>query len=459
MSKYDDNAFADSSAAVSEFEGLPAPQKASHVSTGLNSSLLPGYSVLAKCMIGSGLLLLAYTVCDSGWVLGILSCVIAAAATYLSLHLLAVVAINFKRLDSASNQPLSFLRICSTLSPRMRPVVDVAIALKCLGAGSAYLIFVADLGFDLYKEVVYSSSASSGSTAPPTLMDSYLFASVVMLGVVGCFAYLCFQKAISNTKIFNLVGLLAMMYVVLLAIAYVDWQPELTQMWPSNTNKVIDKLPTFIFAFTCHQNLFGVIDDLANPTVKRVSLISGLATLTGFVLFMICIIFPYGSFGKDVKENFLKNYLNSDDKQMDYPAFVGCVAACIAVAISFPLQMLPMRRSMTALLYGTKGVPEQDEKRVRMMVSGAVQLATLGIALLATKFFKKALSQVMSITGLIGGNMLCFVFPAWLYICAVKQGLIPPAASSRPLYVAACGLLAGSLALYPLCFLAKLQVF
>ena len=428
-----------------------------------DSSILPGYSVLAKCMIGSGLLSLAFTVKDSGWVIGLLCCVVAAAATYLSLHLLCVVAVYFKKHEvekSLQSQPLSFLRISSLLSPRMQPVVDVAIALNCLGAGSAYLIFVASLAYDLYKEVVLSKKTGAAAGAgTDDLVDSFVFSLGVMVLVVGCFAYLCFQQAVSNTKIFNIVGLLAMLYVVLLTIVYVDWNPqEPTSMWPSDVTAVIDRLPTFIFAFTCHQNLFGVIDEFNAPSVKRVSLLAGLATLTGFLLFTICIIFPYGTFGGRVADNFLKNYLASDDHEIDYAAFVGCIAACVAVAISFPLQMLPMRRSLTALIYGTKGVAADQEKRVRFMLSATVVLSTLGISVLAVKFFKDALSQTMSITGLIGGNMLCFVFPSWLYIQAVKQQLIPPHATSRSLYLAACGLLIFSLALYPLCFIAKLKL-
>jgi ABC-type dipeptide/oligopeptide/nickel transport system permease component len=177
--------------------------------------------------------------------------------------------------------------------------------------------------------------------------------------------------------------------------------------------------------------LFGVIDDFKRPSVRKVSTISGLATLTGFVLFTICIVFPYGSFGRKVESNFLRNYLASDDGKLDVPAFVGCVAACVAVAVSFPLQMLPMRRSVTALVYGAKGVPEVRIVWVHALRNISVPMVTVialsyarlleGAVLTETVFAWPGLGRYLT-TALLAADMNA-VLGATIVVGAIFVGI------------------------------------
>ena len=103
-----------------------------------SDSILAGYSVLAKSMIGSGMMLLASACAVSGWVLGLGLLFGAALCTFMSLYFLSAVSL----LYHSSSSSLSYLRLCSELLPkRFRRVMDVAVILKCIGASTAYLIF------------------------------------------------------------------------------------------------------------------------------------------------------------------------------------------------------------------------------------------------------------------------------------------------------------------------------
>lgn len=405
-------------------------------------SILPGFSVLAKSMIGSGMLCLAATCKEFGWTLGLTSAFIAALLTVFSLNLLSSVAMPFY-----GGTPLSFLKICTSLSPRFRPVVDIAIAAKCLGAAVAYLIFTGDMISKLTETILISHYPGTADPMKSALgLDVTNLNRIVQACVVFCLAPFCYCKAITSTKISNLFGLACMLYITVLAVAKADFNMENTDMWPRDIFAMLEKLPMFIFAFTCHQNLFGVIDDLSTPTVRTMTVISASSTITGLLLFLVVMVFPYGTYGRSVNDNFMRSMLSENTDDM--AVIVGCVLASMSVSISYPLQALPMRRSLVALIYRNQTLSPSKEVAVRYALSTLIVLTTLGLGLV----YPTGLGPVMALTGLIGGNLICFVMPSWLFIQAVRQNVV----SASPVkYSLAVALFIFSLLLYPVCLGSK----
>jgi len=408
-------------------------------------SMIPGYSVLAKSMIGSGMLGLAAACQAFGWALGLAAAIFAGLLTFLSLHLLAMIAIPFQ-----GGTPLSFLKICSSLSPRMRPVVDIAIAAKCLGAAVAYLVCTGDMISNLVLTIMLETYGTQAGVEKSLGLSILSLNRIIQACVVFCLAPFCYCKSITSTKIANLFGLACMLFITVLAIVKSDFDSAAeTHMLPTNIFKLFEKLPVFIFAFTCQQNVFGVIDDLQKPSVKTMSVVSATSTFTGIILFLVVMVFPYATYGDAIDSNFLKTMLHNNPN--DSMVIVGCVLASVAVSISYPLQALPMRRSLVALIYGSQTLDEAKEVRVRYILASLIVVTTLGLGLL----FPTGLGTVMEMTGLIGGNLICFVMPSWLFIQAVKKGVVK---SSPKLYSASWGLFIGSLLLYPLCLGSKAYI-
>merc|ERR1719331_3785839 len=78
-----------------------------------------------------------------------------------------------------------------------------------------------------------------------------------------------------------------------------------TSVGPPHAIEVLTTLPVFIFSFTCHQNLFPVANEIQDPSVRRLGLVSGSAVLTAVFLYGVCIVLGYSVFGHDIKQNFL----------------------------------------------------------------------------------------------------------------------------------------------------------
>ncbi|KAF4721511.1 hypothetical protein FOZ63_009538, partial [Perkinsus olseni] len=85
------------------------------------------WTVLSKTMIGTGMLTLAYGFSKCGWVLGFVLLAFAAAGAVFTLHLLGCLAMR------SPTRHVTFYTIAEDCAPWSRWIVDLAIAVKCIG--------------------------------------------------------------------------------------------------------------------------------------------------------------------------------------------------------------------------------------------------------------------------------------------------------------------------------------
>ncbi len=381
------------------------------------SSLFGGYTILAKSMMGSGLLGVAAACAQTGWVLGCIIAIIIPLLTFLSLHLLAVVAIEGNDLKT---QPLTFFKLCESILGKFGGwFVEITLILKTFGASIVYL----QVAGSMLATLIYSPDSMSISKQALTRL--------IQVGIAAFFSPFCFMEKISNTRYVNAIGLCCLFYILIVACIYFDPSSVAaeTSLPPLSFLGVLSKLPVFFFAYCCHQNVFLCISETKNATIKRVDIIMGLACITGFIVYVPVQMFPYATFGKTVQDNFINNL-----PQNDLVTKIACACAAISVCISFPLQILPLRNSVCSLMLPS-GKPSMW---VRIIVAGTAILLSLGIALAVS-----SLGIVMAITGLIGGCTICYLAPSLLYVRRFKR--------DHTLWYLAASLLGLSLALYPLC--------
>jgi len=201
-----------------------------------------------------------------------------------------------------------------------------------------------------------------------------------------------------------------------------------------NILSAMSSFPTFIFAFACQMNVFQIANELKNPTVKRMNIISIASTVTGATIYVPIMIAPLLSFGKGIKEN----YLQSLDIQ-NVPVQIAYMLAALSVSISYVLQVHPLRRSILALYYKDRIPSDKEERRDRIVVVAVALLATFGLAIGVKK-----IDVVTNFTGLIGGNTMCYLMPSWLYLrhYGFRKNLFGKLV---------LGLLIFAIILYPLC--------
>jgi amino acid permease len=215
------------------------------------------------------------------------------------------------------------------------------------------------------------------------------------------------MKEMSGTKIANLVGLTCLLYIVITTFVYCDLHSASTDLlYMDNFLSAVGSFPTFIFAFACQMNVFQIANELKNPTVKRMNVVSASSTLTGLIIYIPIMIIPFLTFGNSIEPNYLTNL-----DQSKIPVQIAYIFAAISVSISYVLQVHPLRRSILSLYYGSRAPPKSEEKRNRYIVVSAILIVTFGIAVGLDK-----IDVVTNFTGLLGGNTMCFLMPAILYL-------------------------------------------
>ena len=108
----------------------PAP---SHVGASVGSGVLN----MSNTILGAGMLALPHALAQSGLLVGLLLLALFAALSLLGLHLLSAAA-------DLAGRPSSFYAVAEKAVPGSGLLIDAAIAVKCFGVATAYLIIVGD---------------------------------------------------------------------------------------------------------------------------------------------------------------------------------------------------------------------------------------------------------------------------------------------------------------------------
>lgn len=215
-----------------------------------NGTILSSFYNLANTILGSGMLGLPYAYSRAGWLLGSFYLIISATIASFSLHLLTICALT-------QSMPSSFHKVGKSVFSSASILIDLAVAIKCFGVATSYLIVIGDL----MPAVFVSNSA-----IPLIFKDRRLWITLFFIVVTG----LSFLKNLNSLKFTSFMSIL---FVVLLTILIATYSMNLSYLDPcesiSSTDtcrggitvatlnpSTLSVFPIFIFSFTCHQVIF-----------------------------------------------------------------------------------------------------------------------------------------------------------------------------------------------------------
>ncbi|KAF4705127.1 hypothetical protein FOZ62_004687 [Perkinsus olseni] len=385
------------------------------------------WTALSKTMIGTGMLALAYGFSKCGWVLGFVLLILSGVGACFTLHLLNILAMR------SSTRHVSFFTIAEACAPWSRWIVDVAIAVKCIGVGISYI----QVSGDTISHVIGVWS----NHAP----DDTLRRAMVVLAVLVLAAPVCFARSISKTVIVNVLGLLAITYVVVLVVALTDYNSGVVTRWDlpptASFSSVLSVVPTFIFAFTCHQNILLCAEDMKDRSQRKLDVVAFASEAAALVLFIPAIIFPYLDFGENTRSNVVLDY----DVEHNIAVQVGYLFLGVAEAAAYPLQLFPARKSLLVLLTRAQPVSPKAEFRFRIVLTTSILILTAGIAVSV-----RSLGVTLSFVGIIGSNTICFIMPTFFYCVTMHKADV----KKGPKWVLSAVVFLMTVALLPICLSA-----
>ncbi|GAN08829.1 amino acid transporter [Mucor ambiguus] len=355
---------------------------------------------LANTILGTGMLAMPSAMASVGILPGILLIAFSALASGTGLYFLTRCAAR------TEGRNASFFAISKLTWPKVAVLFDLAIAIKCFGVAVSYLIIIGDL----MPQVV--GSFSNHASIAYFLTDRRFWITVFMLTLV---LPLSFLRKLDSLKYTSLVALVAVVYLCVI-VTYHYYSPtypsppqDAIQLGTFSIN-VLGHIPVFVFAFTCHQNIFSVYNELKDNSKQSITNVITVSIGSSTLIYEAIAILGYLSFGKDVRGNIIMEYPPS------YFVAGGRLAIVILVIFSYPLQAHPCRASLDKVLAwgsasarGSKVPPPPSAFKYFAMTTSILILSYI-VAITVTE-----LDLVLSFVGSTGSTTISFILPGLFY--------------------------------------------
>ncbi|KAF2454158.1 transmembrane amino acid transporter protein-domain-containing protein [Lineolata rhizophorae] len=289
---------------------------------------------LLNTIVGAGILAMPSAMSHMGILLGTVVILWAGLTAGFGLYLQTRCA---QYLDRGT---ASFFALSQITYPNAAVVFDAAIAIKCFGVGVSYLIIIGDL----MPGVARGFSDHAGEIS--FLVDRQFWITAFMLIVIP----LSFLRRLDSLKYTSVVALISIGYLVILVLAHFikgdtlqDRGPVRPVTWAGPV-PALASFPVIVFAYTCHQNMFSILNEIANNSHLRTSLVVAASIGTAASLYIFVAITGYLSYGDNIGGNIVSMYAPS------VATTVGRAAIVVLVMFSYPLQVHPCRASVDAVL-------------------------------------------------------------------------------------------------------------
>jgi len=282
-----------------------------------------------------------------GLSLGVVLVIVSGLLSAYGLNLLAKTADFVSRRNETAHDkvPASFFGCASLTYPRLAFWINVAIAVKCFGVACSYLIIIGDLvpqiliGFGYHDDV---------------FLNRRIWITLATVFVVFPMAMMRKLDALKYTSV---VAMMAVAYLVVIVVhGFVEayFQDPQVFLRPENGWDTVDfgfkwsgaltSLPIFVFAFTCHQNLFSVYEEIETPTVPRMNIVITQSIGISAAVYQVVGILGYLTFGSSVLPNVILNYASGR------LVLGGRIFLVILQVCSYPLLSHPCRHCLNEVL-------------------------------------------------------------------------------------------------------------
>ncbi|KAG9340316.1 hypothetical protein JZ751_021763 [Albula glossodonta] len=176
-------------------------------------------------------------------------------------------------------------------------------------------------------------------------------------------------------------------------------------------------IPILAFAFVCHPEVLPIYTELRNPTKKRMQAIANTSILGMFVMYLLTAIFGYLTFYSNVEAELLHTYSKVDP--LDKLVLCVRVAVLVAVTLTVPVVLFPIRRALLQLLF-----PEKPFHWARHIGIAVTLLFLVNLLVI----FVPNIRDIFGIIGATSAPSLIFILPGLFYLriaaCFMSLGFV-----------------------------------
>ncbi|KAL2283856.1 hypothetical protein FJTKL_09621 [Diaporthe vaccinii] len=396
------------------------PKRGRSPKGGGQASMMSSNINLLNTIVGAGTLAMPHAMSQMGMLLGTFIIVWSGITSAFGLYLQARCA---RYLDRGSS---SFFALSQLTYPNAAVIFDAAIAVKCFGVAVSYLIIIGDLMPGVVR------GFNEAADRVPFLVDRNFWITAFMLIIIP----LSFLRRLDSLKYTSVIALISIGYLIVLVVYHfasdsVENRGEVSYIAWNGAVSFLSSLPVVVFAYTCHQNMFSVINEIKDNTPASIVGVISSSIGSAASIYILVAITGYLTFGNTVLGNIVMMYPSSA------ASTIGKAAIVVLVMFSVPLQVHPCRASLDAVLRwrpnrAHRGPDSPSNRSLLPNSSGptdshgapAVSMSDMRFALLTTVIIVLAyitsltvsqLDRVLAYVGATGSTSISFILPGLFY--------------------------------------------
>uniref|UniRef100_A0A8C6XJN9 Solute carrier family 38 member 5 n=1 Tax=Naja naja TaxID=35670 RepID=A0A8C6XJN9_NAJNA len=184
-------------------------------------------------------------------------------------------------------------------------------------------------------------------------------------------------------------------------------------------------IPILAFAFVCHPEVLPIYTELRRPSKRRMQSVANVSILAMFSMYLLTAIFGYLTFYGNVEAEMLHTYIRVDP--LDKLILCVRLAVLLAVTLTVPVVLFPIRRAIQQLLF-----PKKDFSWIRHVIIAFCLLFIVNLLVI----FVPNIKDIFGVIGATSAPSLIFILPSIFYIRIIPNEKEP--LRSRPKIQAAC---------------------
>ncbi|XP_051965033.1 sodium-coupled neutral amino acid transporter 5-like [Xyrauchen texanus] len=375
---------------------------------------------LSNAIMGSGILGLAYAMANTGIVLFIILLISIALLSAYSIHILlktaGVVGIRaYEQLGARA------------LGPPGKVLAACIITLHNVGAMSSYL-FIVKIELPYIIQGLMGIPDNNQWYVDGRYLIIFVSVFVILpLAFMKRLGYLGYTSGFSlSCMVFFLISVIYKKFVSECSEEHCNNDIMLNQTINNSTSNIAKlvtfnpqtafTIPIIAFAFVCHPEVLPIYTELKKPTKQRMQNVANISIMAMFVMYLLTAIFGYLTFYESTDSELLKMYSKSDTLML-------CVrlAVLVAVTLTVPVVLFPIRRAVLQLLF-----PDKPFHWVRHISIAVFLLFVVNLLVI----FVPNIRDIFGFIGATSAPSLIFILPGIFYIRIVPEEQEP--LKSRP---------------------------
>ncbi|CAO2601158.1 Sodium-coupled neutral amino acid symporter 2 [Lemmus lemmus] len=169
-------------------------------------------------------------------------------------------------------------------------------------------------------------------------------------------------------------------------------------------------VPILTFSFVCHPAVLPIYEELKGRSRRRMMNVSKISFFAMFLMYLLAALFGYLTFYEQVESELLHTY--SSIVGTDILLLIVRLAVLMAVTLTVPVVIFPIRSSVTHLLCAAKEFSWWRHSVITVAILSFTNLLVI---------FVPTIRDIFGFIGASAAAMLIFILPSAFYIKLVKK--------------------------------------